>query len=588
MITTDLLSIGNTFWSGMANHLWQSTLFAVAAWLITLFMKKNRARIRYWIWFTVSIKFLIPFSLIVNLGGLIAPEWMKAPVEIIPQLNVIQTINQPFTPPEMMEASPALDAAETQSPPNKTPWIILSLWLCGSLSVLLNWYKQTMRVSGIVRKAELLEDAHTLKRFHRIKLENRIFHTVQLVSTRDTMEPGVFGIFRPVIMLPAGILNHINDSELETILLHEFAHIQHKDNLTAFIHMLVEAFFWFHPFVWLTGSRLISERELACDESVLRSGKNPRAYAEGILKVCEYYFMSPLPCVSGVIGSNLKTRISGIMKKQTGHDLSPAKILFLSLAGLSVLCIPLAIGMINTPPSQAHNASKSKMPIDPVRDNIGADTDEISAAEQNLSEKPLDENNSPVIAKAPAGTQTAATTEKETDSLKTVRESVLNTDTAKSVLLAQKQAPLKVSSDASNSGIRLKTGDSAGDRNREIADSEEAETIPEKYDLDNDYKAVDRITLFDIKSFENIDKQSLILRTSYSDYYLLVLRRPRFEVSYGKTNFDFHGSTIIAGHDRVVMDYHSGPQYYTIEKIYKLEGGTQVTEIKERLRKDQK
>lgn len=113
-------------------------------------------------------------------------------------------------------------------------------------------------------------------------------------------------------------------------------------------------------------------------------------------------------------------------------------------------------------------------------------------------------------------------------------------------------------------------------------------TIPEKYNLDNDLEAVDQITAFTIRSYENIDKQSLILETTYNDKYLLVLERPRFEIPYGQTNLDYHGPSLIAGHDRVVMNYHSGPQYYTIEKIYKLEGGTQVTEIKERLRKDQK
>ena len=62
MISIDLLRIGNTFGLGMANHLWQPTLFAAAVWVITIFLKKNRARIRYWIWFSVSIKLLIPWQ----------------------------------------------------------------------------------------------------------------------------------------------------------------------------------------------------------------------------------------------------------------------------------------------------------------------------------------------------------------------------------------------------------------------------------------------------------------------------------------------------------------------------------------------
>ena len=112
--------------------------------------------------------------------------------------------------------------------------------------------------------------------------------------------------------------------------------------------------------------------------------------------------------------------------------------------------------------------------------------------------------------------------------------------------------------------------------------------IPEKYNLDNNFETVDRITAFTIRSYENLDKQSLILETTYNDNYLLVLERPRFEIPYGKTNFDYNAPSLIAGHDRVVMDYHSGPEYYVIEKIYKLKGRVQVTEAKNLLHKDQK
>src|SRR5260370_14983811 len=52
-----------------ANHLWQSTLFAGVADLLTLFLRKNRAHVRYWLWFLASVKFLLPFSLLVAVGG---------------------------------------------------------------------------------------------------------------------------------------------------------------------------------------------------------------------------------------------------------------------------------------------------------------------------------------------------------------------------------------------------------------------------------------------------------------------------------------------------------------------------------------
>ena len=54
--------------SELANHLWQSTLFAVAIGLLTLMCRKNHASVRYWLWFSASVKFFVPFTLLMALG----------------------------------------------------------------------------------------------------------------------------------------------------------------------------------------------------------------------------------------------------------------------------------------------------------------------------------------------------------------------------------------------------------------------------------------------------------------------------------------------------------------------------------------
>jgi hypothetical protein len=51
------------------NHLWQTTVFAVVAWLLTIAFRQNRAHIRYWLWFSASVKFFVPFALLINLGS---------------------------------------------------------------------------------------------------------------------------------------------------------------------------------------------------------------------------------------------------------------------------------------------------------------------------------------------------------------------------------------------------------------------------------------------------------------------------------------------------------------------------------------
>ena len=91
----------------------------------------------------------------------------------------------------------------------------------------------------------------------------------------------------------------LSKAEWEAILAHEICHVRCYDNLTAVIYMVVESLFWFHPLVWWIGTRLVAERERACDEEVLRLGSEPKIYAEGILKVCELYLESQLQCVGG-------------------------------------------------------------------------------------------------------------------------------------------------------------------------------------------------------------------------------------------------------------------------------------------------
>ena len=125
--------------------------------------------------------------------------------------------------------------------------------------------------------------------------------------TRSAKEPGVVGFLKPVLVLLALLLERLNAKQLEALLAHELTHVRRRDNFFAALHMGVEAIFWFHPFVWWIGSRMLEERELACDEEVLRLGYEPTDYVRGILTVCQHYSEAPLPCVSGVTGADEKS-----------------------------------------------------------------------------------------------------------------------------------------------------------------------------------------------------------------------------------------------------------------------------------------
>src|SRR5256884_6536257 len=69
MISSNLSATWPSLVPAFGNHLWQSSVFVIAAGLLTLVLRQNHARFRYWLWLVASVKFLIPFSLLVALGS---------------------------------------------------------------------------------------------------------------------------------------------------------------------------------------------------------------------------------------------------------------------------------------------------------------------------------------------------------------------------------------------------------------------------------------------------------------------------------------------------------------------------------------
>src|SRR5579862_3891483 len=322
----------------VANHLWQSTWFAAVAGLLTLFLRKNRAYVRYWLWLVASLKFLLPFSILVAVGGLLGPHTAAAPSQPTPASDLsylVQQVGQPFTSTVPQVATPAVPRSYT----GVITAILILLWAAGFVTLVCRWTLHWRRLRASVRKASPFDLPVGLP----------------VKSSPEFGEPGVFGIFRPVLLLPDRIMDCLTAREMESIVAHELCHVRRRDNLAAMIHMAVEAVFWFHPLIWWLGTRLIQERERVCDEEVLLLGTEPQVYAEGILRICELYLESPLPCVSGVTGANLRKRIEEIMSNHMGHRMSFAKNIALAAAGATALTVPIVVGILNASAIQAQS-----------------------------------------------------------------------------------------------------------------------------------------------------------------------------------------------------------------------------------------
>ena len=61
----------------LSNHLWQSTVVVAVAALVAVALRNNGAHVRHAVWMIASLKFLVPFSLLMSVGALL-PAWTPA------------------------------------------------------------------------------------------------------------------------------------------------------------------------------------------------------------------------------------------------------------------------------------------------------------------------------------------------------------------------------------------------------------------------------------------------------------------------------------------------------------------------------
>jgi beta-lactamase regulating signal transducer with metallopeptidase domain len=341
----------------LGNHLWQSTVFAFMAGLLTLFLRKNQARTRYWLWLAASAKFLIPFSLLVSLGSHLS--WLHtSPASKAGLYLAMEEVSQPFTHPTV--SIPTLTAsAVSPGRLHLLPALLTAAWLCGFVAVLCVWGMRWRRVFAAMRDAGPLQEGREVEALRRLERVGGVRKRIEMLVSRASLEPGIFGIVRPVLIWPEGISERLEDAHLEAILAHEVWHVRRRDNLSSAIHMAVEALFWFHPLVWWLGALLLEERERACDEEVVELGSDREIYAESILKVCEFCVESPLACVSGVTGADLEKRMVHIMNKSIARKLGLSRKVLLSTAGFLAVIVPIFFGLVNATPTRAQTQSES-------------------------------------------------------------------------------------------------------------------------------------------------------------------------------------------------------------------------------------
>ncbi|HEX8188010.1 MAG TPA: M56 family metallopeptidase, partial [Pyrinomonadaceae bacterium] len=303
-------------WPAVANHTWQATLFAAAVLCATLLLRRGApARVRFALWLAAAAKFALPAALFALLGGALdARSILSTPDAAAP---LVLRIAEPV-PTRSNAAGRPVPASGARG--HAEIFCLLTLaWASGAGLLFAVWLVRRREFVRSVRAGEESWSGREFEALGRARARLGLGREVLLVLSDAGTGPGVWRTRRPVLVLPRRVAARLGDEELGTVLLHELAHVERRDNLWGNFQTALGCVFWFNPAVWLVGRRLLAERERACDERVLEAGGAAEAYAAGILKVVRLCSGWRVAGVSGAAsGSNLRRRIEMIMRGEVG------------------------------------------------------------------------------------------------------------------------------------------------------------------------------------------------------------------------------------------------------------------------------
>jgi len=173
------------------------------------------------------------------------------------------------------------------------PW--LSLDARWSLAIMALWALGTLLRAGDLavhsfRLRKLWKDAIPVDVEGRLtaalsSIENR--RVVQVCTTTELQRPSVIGFLKPRILIPDWLFARLTSGELEQIVLHEAEHLRRRDDWTNLVQKLCLVLFPLNPALAWMERRLCREREMACDDGVIRITRAPRAYAACLASLAE-------------------------------------------------------------------------------------------------------------------------------------------------------------------------------------------------------------------------------------------------------------------------------------------------------------
>ncbi len=332
-----LNTLSLTWWSWMSGMFWQVSLLIILISGIDLLLRRwVWPQVRYVLWFMVLIKLLLPptFASPVSITSNFQPIALKALSHYhTEQTSLIHgtTTSEATTTPAGSklilagEGKTVLPESERVIPKTniKPNWQVFAMifWLLGSLFILIFLIKKfrEMRKANISGEKKVVPDWFELLV---IKCARRLNLQVipNVVITKKVSSPAIFGMIRPVLLLPTDFLNKTSKKDAENILLHELAHIKRRDLLVKEFETFLTIIYWFNPLFWGVKKQLQHLRELCCDSTVANVlQKKVKGYRSTLLETARRLLAQPLEPGLGFLGlfedsGKISTRLKWLEK----------------------------------------------------------------------------------------------------------------------------------------------------------------------------------------------------------------------------------------------------------------------------------
>lgn len=183
-------------------------------------------------------------------------------------------------------------------------WIVAVLILVGRFAVAQWTFRVRLRQARVVDASRWGIDMRELCQCAGAARE------IPMVECDGIAAPAVWGIARPTILLPEGILGSLTHEQLRWVLFHELAHVRRRDLIVVLAQRMVAIVHFFNPVVWIANRIIHQLREYACDDlAVALSELGGVEPGEAFVRVLRYAGpqRSKLEGALGVLGLDART-----------------------------------------------------------------------------------------------------------------------------------------------------------------------------------------------------------------------------------------------------------------------------------------